>query len=233
MKLRMPLSRGDALKLGSQYVGVGSLLVLQNILTGCKAADSLLSDSGATDSVTDSTTSVGGGVCSSSIPSETAGPYPAHDDSAINCLRLNGIVRSDIRSSLNTGGYSGSATATGIPLKMNFTVTDKSTCSPIAGYAFYLWHCDISGKYSMYSSGVTTQTYLRGVQTTDSSGQLTFPMDVLNTVYATSAYSTSKTNLAKISYATDNVFSDGYSSQLVSISGNTTSGYIASLVVGI
>ncbi len=273
MKLRMPLSRRDALKLGSQYVGVGSLLVLQNILTGCKAADSLLSDSGATDSVTDSTTSVGGGVCSSSIPSETAGPYPAHDDSAINCLRLNGIVRSDIRSSLNTGGYSGSATATGIPLKMNFTVTDKSTCSPIAGYAFYLWHCDISGKYSMYSSGVTTQTYLRGVQTTDSSGQLsfttifpgcydgrmphmhfeifpslsqavdnnyslktsqlTFPMDVLNTVYATSAYSTSKTNLAKISYATDNVFSDGYSSQLVSISGNTTSGYIASLVVGI
>lgn len=272
MKLNKPLSRREALRIGSQYMGVGSLLVLQNMLVGCKAAGS--STDGTDTSTTDTTTSSGGGgTCSSAIPTETAGPYPAHDDSAINCLRLNGIVRNDIRASLNTGGYSGSATASGIPLKMNFTITDKSTCAPIAGYAFYLWHCDINGKYSMYSSGVTTQTYLRGVQLTDSAGkisfdtifpgcydgrmphmhfelfpsmaqavddsyalktsQLTFPMDVLNTVYATSAYSSSKTNLAKISYATDNVFSDGYSTQLVSISGNTTSGYTASLIVGV
>src|SRR5207244_973832 len=36
------------------------------------------------------------------------------------------------------------------------------------------WHCDGSGRYSMYSTGVTTQNFLRGVQVTDGSGNVTF-----------------------------------------------------------
>jgi protocatechuate 3,4-dioxygenase beta subunit len=38
----------------------------------------------------------------------------------------------------------------------------------------YLWHCDRQGRYSLYSSGVTNQNYLRGVQEGDSTGKVTF-----------------------------------------------------------
>ena len=38
----------------------------------------------------------------------------------------------------------------------------------------YLWHCNIDGKYSMYSEGVTDENYLRGVQETDADGRVTF-----------------------------------------------------------
>jgi protocatechuate 3,4-dioxygenase beta subunit len=36
----------------------------------------------------------------------------------------------------------------------------------------YLWHCDRAGEYSMYT--LTTENYLRGVQETDASGQVSF-----------------------------------------------------------
>jgi hypothetical protein len=63
--------------------------------------------------------------------------------------------------------------------------------------------------------------------------QFTFPLATLNEVYATAGYSTSVTNLSRISYATDNIFSDGYSLQLVSMSGNATDGYVATLTVAV
>ncbi|MGC4082343.1 MAG: hypothetical protein QM736_09620 [Vicinamibacterales bacterium] len=37
-----------------------------------------------------------------------------------------------------------------------------------------MWHCDRQGRYSLYSSGVTNQNYLRGVQEADSSGIVSF-----------------------------------------------------------
>lgn len=46
-------------------------------------------------------------------------------------------------------------------------------------------------------------------------------------------YAASANNLAQISFATDNVFSDGTSLQLASVSGDTASGYVATLRVGI
>ncbi|MES2150539.1 MAG: intradiol ring-cleavage dioxygenase [Pseudomonadota bacterium] len=63
--------------------------------------------------------------------------------------------------------------------------------------------------------------------------QFTFPMATLNEVYATSGYSASVRNLAAISYATDNVFSDGTTLQMVTMSGNSTQGYVATLTVGV
>jgi protocatechuate 3,4-dioxygenase beta subunit len=53
-------------------------------------------------------------------------------------------------------------------------VNTSASCANLAGYAIYLWHCDRSGGYSLYSSGVTDQNYLRGVQVTDSNGEVTF-----------------------------------------------------------
>jgi protocatechuate 3,4-dioxygenase beta subunit len=63
--------------------------------------------------------------------------------------------------------------------------------------------------------------------------QFTFPMATLNEAYTATGYSASVSNLAQISYATDNVFSDGTSLQMATISGNATTGYTATLQVAI
>ncbi len=63
--------------------------------------------------------------------------------------------------------------------------------------------------------------------------QFTFPMDVLNTVYATSAYSASARNLSAISYTTDNVFNDGVTLQMGTVTGSAAEGYTVTLTVGV
>lgn len=209
------------------------------------------------------------------IPEETAGPYPGdgsnyNSNGIANALSLSGIVRSDIRSSI--GGATG--TAAGIPLTLTLQLVNTAgNCANLAGYAIYLWHCTRDGLYSMYSTGVTGENFLRGVQQTDSNGkatfltifpgcyagrmphmhfevypslasatgaankvktsQIAFPTATCNEVYAASGYGNSAINLAAISFASDNVFSDGTEQQMASISGTTTNGYSASLVVGI
>ena len=107
------------------------------------------------------------------IPQETAGPYPADGTNGPNVLTQSGIVRSDIRASF---GGSGTETATGTrnTIKMKLLSTTSTTCGIIEGLAVYLWHCDAGGGYSLYSSGVTAQNYLRGVQLTDANGEVTF-----------------------------------------------------------
>jgi len=135
-------------------------------------------DDGTSTTSSDSSSSSGSsgtGTCSV-IPEETAGPYPgdgsnSNSSGVVNALTLSGIVRSDIRTSI--AGASG--TAAGVPLTVTLTlVNTNSSCASLAGYAIYLWHCNRDGLYSLYSSGVTDQNYLRGVQVTDSNGQVTF-----------------------------------------------------------
>jgi protocatechuate 3,4-dioxygenase beta subunit len=169
---------------------------------------------------------------------------------------------------------SATGTAAGIPLTVTLTLVNASgTCEPLQGYAIYLWHCDREGRYSLYSSGVTNQNYLRGVQETDANGQVTFttifpacysgrwphihfevypalasatqagnkiatsqlalPQAACDEVYATTGYSASVSNLRQVSLSSDNVFSDGYSTQLATVTGNTTDGYAATLTVAI
>lgn len=121
-----------------------------------------------------STTAADGSSCST-IPTETAGPYPADGSLAsgqrLNALALSGIVRSDIRTSV--GGASG--TALGVPLTVTLSlVNSASSCASLAGYAVYLWHCTRDGGYSLYSAGVTGENFLRGVQLSDANGQVSF-----------------------------------------------------------
>ena len=107
-------------------------------------------------------------------PAETAGPYPADgtnsaNGSISNVLVASGIVRSDIRSSFG----STTATAAGLPMTLTITlVNTNAACAVLAGYAIYLWHCNALGKYSLYD--LPAENYLRGVQVTDSAGQVTF-----------------------------------------------------------
>src|SRR5438067_12239811 len=115
--------------------------------------------------------SEGGVTTCSKIPEETQGPYPGDGSNGPNALSLSGIVRSDIRSSI--GGATG--VAEGVLLSIELTlVNSNGACAGLAGYAIYLWHCNRSGQYSMYSAGVTGENYLRGVQVTDSTGKVTF-----------------------------------------------------------
>lgn len=111
----------------------------------------------------------GNGDCSR-IPEETAGPYPGEGSNGPNVLNQTGVVRSDIRSSF--AGLSG--TADGIPLSVVLNIVSASSCAALAARAVYLWHCDRPGRYSLYSTGVTNQNYLRGVQEADSTGRVTF-----------------------------------------------------------
>ncbi|ESQ78375.1 intradiol ring-cleavage dioxygenase [Asticcacaulis sp. YBE204] len=194
--------------------------------------------------------------------------------SVVNALTLSGINRSDIRASVG----SASATAPGLPVQLTITLVNSGAgCTPMAGYVIYLWHCTRDGLYSLYSSGVTAQNYLRGIQVTNASGQVTFTTifpgcysgrmphihvevypslssatsyankiktsqfaldrSICSTVYSTvTGYSASVSNLAAISFATDNVFSDNTSAQLaaqtIALTGDTTNGYTGTVTLG-
>lgn len=110
------------------------------------------------------------------IPSETAGPYPgdgtnSNGSGVVNALTLSGIVRSDIRTSVAGAG----GTAAGVPLTVTLKLVDTgSSCAGLEGYAIYLWHCTRDGSYSLYSSSVADQNFLRGVQVSDANGEVTF-----------------------------------------------------------
>jgi protocatechuate 3,4-dioxygenase beta subunit len=245
-------------------------------LIGCGGGYvSTATDSTTTTTTTGSTTS---GVAScASIPSETAGPYPGdgtntNSSGVVNVLTQTGVVRSDIRSSFN--GLSG--TASGVPLTVTLRlVNTAAACADLAGYAVYLWHCTADGNYSLYSSGVTSQNYLRGVQVADANGQVTFttifpgcysgrwphihfeiypslsvatsgnndvrtsqlalPSSACTQVYGVaSGYTASVSNFNAISLTSDNVFSDDAGvRQIATVTGNVSSGFAATLTVGV
>jgi len=105
------------------------------------------------------------------IPSETAGPFPADGTNGPDVLTQSGVVRRDITTSF--GSMSGSVS--GVPLTMRFKMLDIARgCVPYVGAAMYAWHASPDGKYSLYSSGVTNQNWLRGVQAADADGWITF-----------------------------------------------------------
>ncbi len=104
------------------------------------------------------------------VPDETAGPYPGDGSNGINVLDDSGIVRRDIRSSFG----SSTTTAQGVPLEIRLTVRDAATGAILPGAAVYLWHCNNQGEYSLYSSGLENENYLRGVQQVDDAGTVTF-----------------------------------------------------------
>ena len=105
------------------------------------------------------------------IPDETPGPYPGDGSNGPDVLEQSGIVRSDIRTSFGDS----SGTAEGVPMTLELTVNDLANGGvPFDGVAVYIWHCTREGGYSMYSSGVEDQNFLRGVQIADSSGLVRF-----------------------------------------------------------
>ena len=256
------MDRRGMLRLAARFgVALGAIPLI-----GCSSEAATVTGSDTSTGTTGTTTT--SGACVAKIPDETAGPYPGDSSNGPNVLNQTGVVRSDIRSSF--AGLSG--TATGVPLTIQLSIVSASTCSPLAGYAVYLWHCDRTGNYSLYSTGYTNQNYLRGVQAADANGvvrftsiypgcysgrwphihfevykslaaatavsnkiatsQIAMPLATNNLVYVTSGYEASVTNQARITLATDNVFSDGASLELATITGDN-SGYTAALTVAV
>lgn len=109
--------------------------------------------------------------CGVEIPEETAGPYPGDGSNGPNVLEASGVVRQDITASFGTSATK----AEGVPLTVTLTLLDNANgCSPLAGAAVYVWHCDRDGRYSMYDKTLVNENYLRGVQEADANGQVTF-----------------------------------------------------------
>lgn len=93
---------------------------------------------------------------------ETAGPFPT--------ITPASLVRSNIVS-----------TRTGVAFTINITVRNvNNSCNPLSGVLVDIWHCDKDGNYSQYGgttmqpTDYTAQDFLRGRQTTNADGLVTF-----------------------------------------------------------
>jgi protocatechuate 3,4-dioxygenase beta subunit len=125
-------------------IGLGAVVALPVAITSCKKEEETIS-----------------GSCDLS-PSETAGPFPIKTPAD--------LVRENIVSD-----------RTGVALLVTLTIQDQSQdCSPLSGVLVDLWHCDADGNYSQYggtqmqSTDYTSKNFLRGRQTTDANGQVSF-----------------------------------------------------------
>ena len=107
------------------------------------------------------------------LPWETAGPYPADgtnrkDGQMVNALTQDGVIRQDLRNSFG----SMTPVADGAELELELTLLDADGCTPLEGFAIYLWHCDTVGRYSLYD--IADANYLRGVGVADAEGKVRF-----------------------------------------------------------
>jgi protocatechuate 3,4-dioxygenase beta subunit len=147
--------------------GVGALSGFA--LLGCSGGGSASNASSTTTGGNTSTGSTSGTTTTTStgscvlIPQETVGPYPLFNDIASAAA----YQREDV-----TEGK------TGVPLTLTLSLVNvNNACAPVTTAMVYVWHCDKDGYYSGYNqNGADTrgQTYLRGVQTTDTNGQVKF-----------------------------------------------------------
>jgi len=94
-------------------------------------------------------------------PAETEGPYWVDEL----------LERSDIRTDPSNGSV-----RPGIPLQVNLNVLRADDgCTPASGVQVDIWHCDAGGLYSdEAANGTVGRKFLRGYQTTDTSGAVHF-----------------------------------------------------------
>lgn len=184
--------------------------------------------------------------------SETAGPFPT--------ITPSSLVRTNIVGD-----------RTGVAFTINLYINNTNVnCAAYQGVIVDIWHCDKDGYYSEYG-GTSMQTvnytnnhFLRGRQTTDANGlvsftsifpgwyqsrathihvhiykadgtsllitQIAFPEGTTSAVYNVnvngSSYGYTKGMTGYTYNASDNVFSDGTSNEMSTVTGSLSSGYI-------
>ncbi|UPZ17411.1 intradiol ring-cleavage dioxygenase [Flavobacterium humidisoli] len=132
-------------------LGVASLVTASKFLESCSKSDNDETD----------TSNSGDGSCTVS-PSETKGPFPIKTPSQ--------LVLENIKSD-----------RVGIALLINLKIENKNNnCEPLSGALVDVWHCDKDGNYSEYGGTQMQQTdytsvhFLRGRQTSNASGEVSF-----------------------------------------------------------
>lgn len=128
--------------------GLGGIVALPAVASSCSANDSTVDTNDS-------------GSCNLS-PAETAGPFPNKTPAQ--------LARENIISDRS-----------GIPLLINLSIVDQSNdCKPLSGVHVDIWHCDAEGQYSQYGNNalqqvdLTDKDFLRGRQTTDANGNVSF-----------------------------------------------------------
>ena len=132
----------------NSILGIASLATATKILESCSKSDN------------DDNTSADGSCTVS--PSETKGPFPIKTPSQ--------LVLENIKSD-----------RIGVALLINLTIENQSKdCAPLEGVLVDVWHCDKDGNYSEYGGTSMQQTdytsvhFLRGRQTSDANGEVSF-----------------------------------------------------------
>ena len=151
--------------LKQSLVGLGSIVALSKAMVACsESQDDVTSESAAASAEESYTNESSSGDACELSPTETQGPYPIKTPAD--------LVRASIVSDRE-----------GIALLITLTVLDQSAnCAPLAGVLVDIWHCDKDGYYSEYKGSGYTSTqidntskhFLRGRQTTDGNGQVSF-----------------------------------------------------------
>lgn len=201
------------LKNGLAALGLAAIVPLANACKKDTSGSTTDTDTSGTGSSTGGNSST---TCTTS-PTETEGPFPTKSPST--------LVQSDIRSD-----------RTGVAFTIKIYIKNKnSSCAALAGALVDIWHCDKDGNYSEYggtsmqSTNYTAVHFLRGRQTTDSNGLVTFT-SIFPGWYTGRAthihvhvYNSSGTSLL----VTQIAFPEGSSSAVATVngSGGTTYGY--------
>lgn len=125
-------------------LGLGTIIAVPSLMTSC--------DKEEMDNISPS-------ACAPS-PSETDGPFPIKTPA--DWVRENII-----------------GDRTGVPLVINFTIQNtNNNCAPLPDVLVDIWHCDSKGNYSEYDGQIegdfTNKHFLRGRQTTDGNGNVSF-----------------------------------------------------------
>ncbi|MFN8357816.1 MAG: intradiol ring-cleavage dioxygenase [Spirosomataceae bacterium] len=222
----------------------GLSLLTTSALIACKK-DSEVSPTSTNSTTTGSTNGSSSSDCTVT-PSETEGPFPTKTPSS--------LVAADIRSDRQ-----------GLLMTAKITIKNKNTsCAALQGALVDIWHCDADGNYSEYggtgmqSTNYTSVHFLRGRQTTDANGlvtftsifpgwyggraphihvhiydssgksllvtQIAFPKTVCDNVY-TNATTYYKKGLQDTTNEKDNIFGDGFATELATLSGSVSDGY--------
>jgi protocatechuate 3,4-dioxygenase beta subunit len=200
-------------------------------------------DSPTSPTATTTTTTTGTNDACAVTPTETIGPYPS----------LTDLFRSDIRE-----GKTGTLLALTVKV-----VNVNNGCAAVPNANVEIWHVDASGEYSQYGSqtgetflrGIQTTngngevvfttiypgwyqgraTHIHLEVTMNGSSikatQIAFPETVNAAVHGSGVYASRGQN--PIANASDGIFADSLSSELVTPTGDPSSGYAATFQVAV
>ena len=243
--------------LNTSVATVSSAGLVTGVAGGTATIQVTESESGQTATVSVTVTASSAGSCTL-IPSETDGPYPLY-----SVLSNSAMVRSAINESKtgvpltielmlvkvngSCGAISGAyiyvwhcdkdGTYSGYSSTQNGSHLGETYCRGIQ-------QTDSSGKVTFqtiypgwYAGRITHvhfQVYLTSLSgTVTATSQLAFPQAITQAVYASTLYAAKGQNTSVTSFSADNIFSDGTTYQMSSVTGSVSAGYTAKLTIGV